>query len=537
MLNEKLLNGFLGDSQWILDDEEKADWELKLQRLYKSCHPAQRAFAFDEGKRVCALVPRGGGKTTGVKARILHTMMTIPKAKVVYIATSRSQGEELLWGPLKETTAKLEIGCRYYEQKLKMLLHKNGSSLRIVGADDKREIEKLRGQPFHLVCIDECASYPRELMERLIYRIIEPRLGDYNGALVMIGTPGHILNGPFYEATRPGSEIARPYVDKDKPEYAGWIKWSSHKWTLKDGAPYVPAVANLWKNALEVKERNGWSDEHPIWRREYRGEWCADDTERMYRYTPHTEDGKQYNQWSPDKDARGFAHLPKGNFSWRYVFGSDMGHSDPYCLEIFAYNMQTRTLYHVYEFSKKGMFAKTIAELMIGEDCVERIVKGETIDTPEGVMKGIGWPEGSVADCAGLGGAMLDELRNVYGIHIKPAEKKNKHDAIQLFNGDLIDGRIKILKDSLLEKQLLHLQWDTDQWGNLKEPKSERNDAADAAIYARREAQHQFGEEAAYVGTKTPRQIAQEEEDDAAGINTDEFEDYLSDDFGGYDYY
>ena len=528
MLDETRLNAFLSEQQWILNDEDRAEWQLKLEKLYKSCHPKQQAFAFDPGKRVCALVPRGGGKTTAVKARILHTAMTIPKAKIVYIATSRSQGEELLWGPLKDTAEKLDIQCKFGEQKLKMTLLKNGSTVRIVGADDKREIEKLRGQPFHLVCIDESASYPSELLSRLILRIIGPRLGDYDGALVLIGTPSHLLTGPFYDASRPGSDVARPYEDRDKPEYKDWIKWSTHKWTLKDGAPYVKEIANLWRNARLEKERQGWGDDHPVWRREYLGQWCADDSERMFKYTPHTEDGTEWNQWDPEKDKSGFAKLPAGNYEWRYVHGHDMGHSDPYALEIFAFGMHNRTLYHVYEFNKKGMYAKTIAETLIGPAAVKRVLDGDDHGELGGVMFKRGWPEAAVADTAGLGGAVLDELRNVYGISITPAKKKNKFDNIQLLNGDMIEGRVKIMKGSILEQQLLHLQWDTDDHGNLKEPKSERNDAADALVYARREAHYQFSGDAEPVGKRTLEQIAQEEEENEAGINTDEFEDYLS---------
>ena len=76
------------------------------------------------------------------------------------------------------------------------------------------------------------------------------------------------------------------------------------------------------------------------------------------------------------------------------------------------------------------------------------------------------------------------------------AEKKNKHDAIELFNGDLIDGRIKILKGSVLEQQLMNLQWAVDErTGLLREDKGARNDMSDAAIYARRRAAHKFAAE------------------------------------------
>lgn len=522
MARRKRLDGYLKEVQKQLVSKEGGALAEKLEMLYQSCHPKQRDFAFDPGRRIAALVARGGGKTTGVKTRILKRMLSTPKARCVFIATSRSQGEELMWSSLKDTADKLELNCRFFEQKLRMVLYDNGSTLRIVGADDKREIEKLRGMPFHEVCIDEGASYDRVLLERLVYRIIGPRMGDFpNSSLTIIGTPGHLFSGVFYDVTRPGSDISRPYEDRKKPEYKDWLRWSSHRWTLKDGAPYVPAMKNLWKEALIEKEANGWSDENPVWRREYLGQWAADDTERMFKYRPHDEAGNQYNQWNPKKDRNGMAILPEGH-DWRYVYGMDMGHSDPFALEVFAYSMQDRTLYHVYEFNQKGMYAQTIAKQLIGDELDS--------DNPRGVVGATGWPDAMDADMSHLGGAMLDELRNVYGIHINPAERKHKHDAIELFNGDLIDGRIKVLKGSILEQQLLHLQWDTDDYGNLKEPKSERNDATDAAIYARRRAHHQFSGDADPIVVKTAAQMQVEQEEEAAGLKTDEYSDLF-----GYD--
>jgi hypothetical protein len=101
-----------------------------------------------------------------------------------------------------------------------------------------------------------------------------------------------------------------------------------------------------------------------------------------------------------------------------------------------------------------------------------------------------------VADTAGLGDALVEELSNVYGLRVTPAKKKDKHDAIELFNGDLVDGRIKVLKGSSLEDQLLSLQWAIDDFGKLKESKAQANHSTDAAIYARTAAHHQIKEEA-----------------------------------------
>jgi hypothetical protein len=512
-------------------------WATVDERILAACHPKQRAFVEDPSRRVAAIVGRGGGKTTGGKARLLLKMRRIPNARLVYIAETRGQAEELMWAPIKDLCEKLDIETRFNETKLKLTFPKNGSTLRLVGADNKREIDKLRGQPFHEVQIDEAASHTRLVMEYLLYRIIGPRLGDYGGVLLMYGTPGHLLTGPFYEATRTGATIGRPWEDRHKDEHKDFAGWSTHHWTLQDGAKTVPAMERLWAEALLEKATNGWSDDNPIWKREYLGLWAADDTENVYKYRPHTEDGEEWNQWDPTiHEKTGLAVLPEGDHDWRFVYGMDMGHSDPFALEVFAASLTTRTLYHVYEFEKPGMYARTIADQLLGEPG-----EGEKHDTdsPSGVIGHTGWPDGMVADTAGLGGAMLDELRNVYGIHIEAAQKKDKFDAIELFNGDLIDGHVKILKDSKLEEQLMSLQWAIDTAGKLKEDEKQRNDCTDAAIYVRRLAMHKFSSppEAPGPDPGTPEALNKQMKD-AENLRAnppDEWEDMLGD--GGYSDY
>lgn len=488
--------------------------------MLDSCHPAQRGFVEDPGRRIAALTARGCGKTTGCRARLVRRMLLTPRAKCLYVATTRSQAIDLMWAPLKDVVERTGVDAVFNETRLSCRFPRNGSQLRLVGADDKREIEKLRGLPFHEVDIDEGASYPAQLLEHLLFRIIGPRLGDYGGCLCVVGTPGHVPAGPFYDATRPGSDIARPWSLREAPEYAGWQRWSTHSWTLLDGAPFVQALSNLWREALVEKEANGWSDQHPVWRREFLGQWAADDTENVFKYRPHDENGQPLNQWDPPRDKYGFAVLPEGD--WRFVIGMDMGHSDPFALEVFAYLPTDPTLWHVYEFNKRGMYARTIAQVLLGDD-LSALLTG-------GVLGRTGWPEALVADTAGLGEAMLDELRNVYGIRVQAAAKKDKFDAIELSNGDLLDGRVRVLKGSVLEAQMMDLQWSVDDFGHLKENKGQRNDCTDAFVYARRHAFNQFTEAAKVVrpAAGTP-QLADLEMAEAEAAEAAPKEDWLAD--------
>jgi hypothetical protein len=498
-LSSELLTRFLSEQEKQASGRSAVDYEKASAYIRKSCFPKQAGFVNDDTQYIAAIVPRGCGKTTAARARLLLRMFREPKANCVFVTISRTLAEQLLWLQLKETVEKLGLGGSFNETKLTYTMP-NGSRLRLLGADDKKEVQKLRGQTFSEVVLDECAFFPPSLLQELIEQVIEPRLAS-TGRLVLIGTPSAEAAGPFYEVTRPGSTLVA----------AEGGKWTVHSWLHEDGAPYIPYIADSW------------SDEHAVWRREYRAEWARDFTERIYKYRPHTEDGQPCNQWDPKRVA-GYAELPKG-LEWNYVFGMDMGHSDPFALQVVAFSFgdPSKTLYHVYEFQRRGMYARTIAEQLLGP--------GLSTDTPGGLIGALGWPVAMVADTTHLGGALLDELSNVYGIHVEKAEQKNKHDAIELTNGDLLDGRIKILKGSILEQQMMNLQWQVDpDSGQLKERKGDRNDCADAFVYARRKAMHLFGEEAPKP-TKQQEQLRQQlavEEYVAPG----EFDDFV----GGSDF-
>lgn len=484
-MSNDALDQLLGSVKEQVKLKDTGEWLRKEQQLLDSCHPKQRLFVEDPGRRVVALTSRGCGKTTGGLKRFVRRMLRTPKAKCLFVATTRVAAKLLIWNALKDELEKLEIDAIFNETELSCTFIKNKANLRIVGADDAREIEKQRGLPHHEVGIDEGASHDPKLLDHFLHRIVGPRLGDYGGMIWMIGTPGTHLGGPFYEATRPDS--------KRNPA------WNYHYWTLQDGAPYVREIANNWQEAQVEKQANGWDDNHPVWRREYLGQWAADDTENVYKYRAHNEQGEPWNIWgkakglgpglfvpqsfSPGNSTNPFG-LPENLREWRYIYGMDMGHSDPFALQVFAYSPYSHNLYQVYEYTQKGMYANTIAKHLLGE--------GLSHEHPEGVMKYTGWPDGMVADLAQLGNAICDEMRNVYGLPIEPAEKKNKFDAIELFNGDLLQGRVKILQGSKLEQELMTLQWDVDEWGTLKEKKGHDNHCTDAAVYARRKAYHQF---------------------------------------------
>lgn len=468
-----------------------ADWADDIdRRLLASCHPWQLDAVLDPSRWITLLIGRGGTKTTSMRVRLLRKLVRIKNAKLVYGASSRPMAEELMWNPLKTTCEQLGLvvgrDIEFHEAKLKLVCLRTGAELRLVGLDDKAEINKLRGQPFDEVDIDETSLYSPRILEELVHQCIEPRLGDRLGCIVMGGTPGHILRGLFYETTAPGSPLHRPYKDRDREDYRNWMGWSSHAWTLKDIAELpeaqtrYPALVNLWADALLKKERNGWSDDHPIWQREYLGRWASDNTAKVFNYSP------ERNQWDPHNGAHldtvaglkaAIGKLPSFK-RWYYIVGGDKGSSDPWGLNFFALSPddQSRTIYHVFSFERTGMHVTPMAKMIIGD--------GLRPDQVGGLYGVTGWPLAATMDSDQ---ATLDEFEQQYGIRFVRADRKKdyKAGAIELVNGDLVEGKLKILKGSPLEQQLQELEWQEDQFGNLSENRAQANHSSDCLVYAR----------------------------------------------------
>ena len=508
-------------------------WAAEItRRILHDCHPWQLAAALDPAWRISLQVGRGGAKTTTERARAIIKLISLRRQKIGYAAGSKEQARLLNWNKFTEACEAYEIrttttnvvskqpDLHLLESSMTATCLRTGSAYHLRGVEDRADAEKFRGYPQAEFQVDEAGSMRPELLEYLVDTCVAPRLGEAlalppgwleflaghddlealpewvetrGGTIIMASTPPSLLRGIFYEATREGSPEHRRYAERHRPEYAGWLGYSSHAWTLQDvvGLPDAgerfPALVANWRTALLEKQRKGWADDHPTWMREYLGLWSADNTSTVFRFRPHV-DGQPWNQWDPFADRpidglpglkAAIAKLPQEVGAWHYVVAMDMGSRDPFALNVFAFAPRdpARRLIHVHAFERQGLFAKPIAERLLGPEL--------DATKPRGILGVIGWPDGMIMDSDQ---PTIDELKNVYGLQVKKAERKMdyKYGAIELVNGDLLEGRIWIIKGSPLAKQIAELQWRPDEYGNPREDKAQANHSTDTLIYARR---------------------------------------------------
>jgi hypothetical protein len=394
----------------------------------------QVEFIADTAKRKSLLCSRRSGKTY-LCAGYLEYAALVPFVKVAYVALTRGNAKSYLWQQIKDSCYKKNIVVKTNEQELKVYLT-NGSEIGLYGSHNQREIEKFRGHPFTLIILDEAASYG-VYIDELIEQVLEPTLLDHNGTLCLMGTPAAHCAGYFFEASHPDGKHHKEY--------------SQHSWNTIDN-PFLPVWAHLKDHTRKAKEimtkfrkSKGWSEDNPIWRREYLGEWVYDNTSLVYKYQRNRND---------------FDELP--DHDWHYVIGMDLGFADLTTWVVWAFCPEkTDKVYQVYEFGASGMIVHSIAE------------KTRALVSQFN-------PISVVADTGGLGVTIVEEMKQRYALPIEAAKKQNKLDNIEIMNSDYHEGRILHRYGSKLTLEQLRLQWDEDRKG--EDPRFD-NHFCDAALY------------------------------------------------------
>lgn len=450
-------------------DLERADF------IASSRMPVQQVAARDPSRKKAVRCPRRAGKSWFVLSVALEECLRNPGSVWVIVGLSRPSITQIFWSLIKQLNKDLELGINFKEIELSATFL-NGSVILFRGADSRSEIEKLRGGKYDGVIIDECKSFNPIIFTELVQDVIEPALGDRNGVIILVGTPGDVLAGPFYEATCEQPIVFRGADGVDRasnhrygvPVDLQYI-WSFHTWTLQDNVE----VPHLWTLALATKAQRGWSDDHPTWRREYLGHWVASTNRLVYRFVPSLH---EYN-----------GELPLDH-KWRFVLALDVGYHDADAIVVWAYASTSFDVYVVHA-QKRAKLNITQLAGWIHE------VRATYCDNRPEVMTG---------DFGGLATKVFEELAAIHGLPFEPAEKKEKNDFIEILNTEYDAGRIHILaypdqpqtddmgKPLTLSAELLTNRWLEKTLGTpkRKEDPATPNDLCDAHLYGWRWCDH-----------------------------------------------
>lgn len=443
-----------------------------VEHLIAGLFPQQRDLIRDPSRFKAALCTRRAGKSTSAIRYMLIVALEKRGANVQYCALTAKKARKEIWPDLKRTCRQYGIEAVFNETTLTVKL--NDSTINLDGCEDAGEVEKFRGSDggYDLFIVDESKSYDPGTFSELVYDVVGPALADRMGTLMVIGTPGRTLAGPFFDVTSAGATelkkrddgslhaLSRPYSERDADAYRDVeFEWSFHRWYTKDNV----AKPHIWLEQLATKRRNGWTDEDPVWRREYCGEWVADDKGYVYRYAA----GR--NDWTDEEDGNEYG-LPSAH-DWRYLLGCDIGYDDDFAVVIAAWSESSSTFYFLEEFGKPGLDVTSQAGVIQS-------------------FKDKYNPDIMVGDRGALGKEIFAEFENRHGLTILPADKHEKRDYQELLNSDLLSGRCKLRKGMRLARQMSSLQWKAD--GKTEDKESSPKDLCDAALYVWRYCYHHY---------------------------------------------
>lgn len=404
--------------------------------IRESAFPKQRAFLDDPAKFKALLCTRRAGKSYSVGLMLCESAMTFPGTAHVYLGLTRDTVRRIMVDPvLKVINRTFSLGAKFIEKPLEMRFL-NGSVIYLLGVDaTDEERDKVLGQKFKKVAIDECGSMRYDL-SKLVKKYIRPTLVDLDGKLLLAGTPENVKNF-FYEVTEG--------LDPDED-------WAIHKWSAYDN----PHVADNWeKEIAKLVAKNPLIVETPWFKQHYLGQWTVDTSALVYKY-----DRKR--NWIPE------APFALDDDGVHFIMAVDLGFRDATAILIIAYREHDPNLYILEAHKWPELIVAEVAARVRG--FMDRYVF-----------------ERMVADFASK--QVVEELRQRYKLPFEAAEKSAKADAIALMNSDFLTGRIKVVGDACeaLTDEYANLVWDE------KAPKPTENSACDnhltdCSLYGWREA-------------------------------------------------
>jgi hypothetical protein len=417
-------------AQWTRQQllAEKRRRSDKIDGIMRSLHDKQRAFVEDTARRKSALTSRRAGKTYGIASSLILSAIRFPGCIAPFITLSRPVAKRIMWPVLKKMNQVHDLRGDLNQSELTFTLP-SGGQVWCTGVDDEKSIDKLRGSAYPCVGVDEAASIGNKLQD-LVDDVLGPCLLDYDGQLMLSGTPSAICAGYFFDATN------------------GMPGWSKHKWTVIDN-PFLKNAAGYLE---QLKAEREWDETHPTYMREWRGLWVKSKESVVYNYLPGNIIDK----------------LPSG--SYVNILGGDRGYDDACALVVASWSLEGDGVLYLHDEWKKNELDVT----EFGEKIAEYRSKNKFSRV--------------VIDRGGLGKMIVQELNNRHGAGAHPAEKSDKPGAIELFNEDMRRGKVKIVRCPKLTEE-----WDALQWSDYErkiEDDRFDNHLSDSALYAYREARH-----------------------------------------------
>lgn len=389
----------------------------------------QLAFVNDPAREAVAVCSVRAGKTVACAADLINTALTMPRTVGFYITLARSSAKRIVWPTINQIIKDNKIAAKCNKVDLTVTFA-NGSVIYLTGANTDNEVQKIRGMSrVALIYIDECQAF-RSHLKDLVDNVLTKRLYDLNGRLRLIGTPGPLLTGYFFELCNNKA-------------------WSRHHWTMFDN-PWLQKQSGKTPEELTEQDckRRGVSRSHPSIQRENYGVWVRDESSLLLNYSA---------------ELNHFDTLPPGQY--QYILGIDVGFDDADSLSVLAYSDMSPVTYLVEEVIVAGQLVGELA------------IKIKELDMKYNFRE-------MIADTGGLGKKIIQTLIFQYSLLIKPADKKGKIADYSLLNNALRTNNFRAHHTSRFAQDCYIIQRDKNKSTPDRIVVLGHSDAIDSVLYA-----------------------------------------------------
>lgn len=413
----------------------------------KLCYAQQTAYIRSPSKRKVLRKTRRAGGTVALAVSFLEAAGRPPFANQLYVTSTLKNAKRLIWPTLKKLNTKYRLGGVANETEAFMRFPRleNEPIIYLGGAKDKDEIEKIRGYEGGIkrAAIDEAQAIRASILTALVDDVIEPSLFDYDGELDVVGTPGAVSAGYFYDIDAGDSRDGwtQFFLDLRQNPYLA----------AKSGKPAEQILA-------ELRERRKWTEDNPTYRREYLGEWVTDSDALALHYVAE----RNKCEWQETR-------MP----GWRYVLAFDIGYEDADAIAVLGWAPKERKL-------------RLVKELITRKQGITEL--GEQLKK----LAAIFLPSNVIGDLGALGKKIGEELKNRWGLPVEAADKQRKAEHIGLLDDAILTGSFLAPPDSTFAEDCAIVQWDAEKRakGQLEFDPAYHSDIIDAVLYGYRLAWH-----------------------------------------------
>ena len=307
--------------------------------------------------------------------------------------------------------------------------------------------------------IDECSTYPSDLLQALMTEVVEPATLDVGGRIILAGTPGPTLTGYWYRRSGPGVAGVHRADLRSNPHL------------MRSIAPGPERDQAIEDFLAQVREDNGWDEYSPTYQREWLGLWAQDDDVLVFPLSS-ANDGA-YGEGLHGLPTTTESGFPLSAYDWRFVIGVDVGFTSASAYVVMATHPSLRRSFVLHCEKHTQQLIKDMAAVLRRLRAQFSVRIGTTSRPPRVVI-----------DSGGMGKQHAEELRLAMGIANEPADKRDKASAIVVLRDAVLSGRLALMAGT----DALKSEWHVLRWADNRESiaADQEDHATDAAIYAYR---------------------------------------------------